>query len=409
MRDAFAASGKGVRGSGKTATAPCVVAGLLVLLGALLVAGSAPRRADAGVAPAIGATPGAGATTPTAAAPAGSIVVVRREAGRDALWRVAPADGAATKLVDLTFRPSRVEASPDGARVALLPTALGAGVYVCDVANATVKALSLAPRGVRRVDSLTWLSPTRLLVAGSASATRVAYPFNDRLYSLNVVTGASASFRDLRGTEPSAAPAAARLVYVRLVDAGPAPNQPGARLVSERLVSLRLASGTTPRVIARTRYVDQLDIRGYRDPRVSPGGRFVITSTTGSDVSVRYAVRWVTTGNALFTKATTLAGRNATAWRPQGGKVAFWGMPPAGSMTKTRLYVYDVSARKLTATAPFSNVAVTGISWSPGTQIAFALRGLMAADDVATLWTVDPAVAASAAQLGAGSLPVWLP
>jgi len=84
-------------------------------------------------------------------------------------------------------------------------------------------------------------------------------------------------------------------------------------------------------------------------------------------------------------------------------------MPPAGSMTKTRLYVYDVSARKLTATAPFSNVAVTGISWSPGTQIAFALRGLMAADDVATLWTVDPAVAASAAQLGAGSLPVWLP
>ena len=33
----------------------------------------------------------------------------------------------------------------------------------------------------------------------------------------------------------------------------------------------------------------------------------------------------------------------------------------------------------------------------------------MAADDVATLWTVDPAVASSAVQLGAGSLPAWLP
>jgi hypothetical protein len=59
---------------------------------------------------------------------------------------------------------------------------------------------------------------------------------------------------------------------------------------------------------------------------------------------------------------------------------------------------------------PFSNAAVTGISWSPdGMQIAFAQRALMAADDVATLWTVDPAVTASTAQRGAGSFPVWLP
>ncbi len=255
---------------------------------------------------------------------------MRREGGRDALWRVAPTDGAATKLVDLAFRPSRIEASPDGARLALLPTAIGPKVYVCDVANATVKALSLAARGVRSVDSFTWLSSTRLLVAGSPRATRVAYPMSDRLYSLNVVSGVSASFRDLRGTEPSAAPAAARLVYVRLADAGPAPSEPGSRLISEKLVSLKLASGTTPRVIARARYSGSYDIRRFRDPRVSPRGRFVITSTTGSDVSVSYMVRWVTTGNALFTKATTLAGRDATGWRPLGSKGRFLGHAARG-------------------------------------------------------------------------------
>jgi hypothetical protein len=410
MRDVLADSGRGAPGSGRTVAGRRLRAGLLALLGALLIAGAAPLRADARVSPSLAPTLDVGVPLAVAAAQPSSIIVVRREGGGDGPWGGAPTDGSATKLVDLAFRPSRVEASPDGTRIALLPAAIGPRVYVCDVANATVKVLSLTPRGVRSVDSFTWISPTRLLVAGSASATRVAYRLSDRLYSLNVVTGASASFRDLRGTEPSAAPAAARLVYVRLADAGPAANEPGSRLVSERLISLKLAPGTTPRVIARARYVDSLDIRRFRDPRVSPGGRFVITSTTGSDVSVSYMVRWVSSGKALFTKATTLAGRDATAWRPQGGRVAFWGMPPAGPLTTTRLYVYDIATRRLTSTAPFSNAAMTGLSWSPdGAQIAFALRAFSSGADVAALWTVDPAVAASAAKLGTGSLPVWPP
>jgi aryl-alcohol dehydrogenase-like predicted oxidoreductase len=136
-------------------------------------------------------------------------------------------------------------------------------------------------------------------------------------------------------------------------------------------------------------------------------GVLLRTGTVTAAECLHYALNLPT--SVVFTKATTLAGRDATAWRSQGGKVAFWGMPPLLSTT-TRLYMYDASARKLASTGPFSNLAVTGLSWSPdGTQIAFALRGLAFAADVATLWTVDPAVAASAAQVGPGSMPVWLP
>ena len=53
---------------------------------------------------------------------------------------------------------------------------------------------------------------------------------------LNVATGKSAWFRKLQGTEPTVAGQALRLVYVRLTDAGPNPDQPGTRIVSEKLL-----------------------------------------------------------------------------------------------------------------------------------------------------------------------------
>ncbi|MBE3032697.1 MAG: hypothetical protein IMZ74_05790, partial [Actinobacteria bacterium] len=300
--------------------------------------------------------------TPTAAAPAphsvptrapSSIAVVRREGGRDALWSVAPAGGVATKLADMKFRPVRIEASPYGTKLALLPSAGGPRVFVYDRATGTLKSLSLAARGVRQVDAVTWLSNSRLLVSGSRTGIG-AYALNDRLYVLNVATGKSAWFRKLQGTEPSVAAQAPRLVYVRLSDAGPDPNQPGTRLVSEKLLSLKLVSGGTPRLIARARYSGGYDIRASRDPRVSPDGRSVITSTTGSDVSVTYTLRSVATGKRLFKKNTQLGGRDATAWDAQSARVAFWGMPMLGSTQAARIYIYDLAADKLTAVGPYA-------------------------------------------------------
>ncbi len=354
--------------------------------------------------------------TPTAAAPMphsiptpqpSSIAVVRREAGRDALWSVAPAGGA-TKLVDLSFRPEQIEASPSGVRLALLPSTRGPRVFVYDIAAGTLRALSLSARGVKQVDAITWLSNSRLLVSGSRTAIG-AYALNDRLYVLNVATGKSAWFRKLQGTEPSVAAQAPRLVYVHLSDAGRDPDQPGTRLVSEKLLSLRLVSGATPRVIARNRYSGGFDIRAFRDPRVSPDGRLVISSTTGSDVAATYTVRAVVTGKRLFRKNTQLAGRDATAWDAQSARVAFWGIALSAPQA-TRIYIYDLAADKLTAVGRYADRDATGLSWAPdGSRLAYTLSAFGNPVDRGRLWIVDPATPASAQVLGAGSLPAWLP
>lgn len=384
-----------------------VIVGLaaVALVAAAAVAGGGTARAtDAGAG--VTASVAAPSAVPTPAP--SSIAVVRREAGRDALWSVAPGGGPSVELLDLGFRPVRVELSPDRTKLALLPSAAGPRVYVYDFAAGKLTTISLAGRGVRQVDALTWRSNKRLLVSGSRSAP-AAYAFDDRIYAVNIETGRATWFRELHGTEPSVAGKAPRLVYVRLIDAGPSADQPGERVVRERLVTLRLAGGTKPRAIATTSYSSGLDIRAFKDPRIAPDGRRVITSTTGSDVSATYEVRTLATGARVLAKRTQLAGDDATAWNEQSTKVAFWGIsitPPQA----TRIYVYDVAADRVTAGRRHADYKATGLSWAPdGSRLAYTLSVFGVAPDIGRLWVVDPASAAPAQELGAGGLPAWLP
>jgi hypothetical protein len=377
--------------------------GLLAIAVSAAAAIAAPARAGAGGA----ASP---VSTSAPARAATSIIVVRRAGAHDALWRVSPGDASAVKLVDLPFRPARMVASPSGAKVALLPAAVSARVYVYDVPGDKLKALSFASRGVRLIDGLTWLSATRLLVSGAGGVRPAKYALVDKLYTISTSAGAPASFRGLRGAEPSAAPGAKRLVYVQLRDGGPNAAEPGSRFVVERLMSLKLVPGSRPRVIAHQRYVDWLDIRRYLDPGVSPDGRYVITSTTGSDVSVSYMVRSVATGKAVHTTRTGLYGRDVTAWTHAGDRVAFWSMPQTSSTFSSELRVYDVGAKVLTTDGPVPNVVVGGLTWAPDDSLlAYSLRTPGHAGDRGHLWTIDPGASATPTDLGTGSLPVWVP
>jgi hypothetical protein len=340
------------------------------------------------------------------------IVVVRRSAGQDSLWSVDPLTGTPTPLVALPFRPARVEQSPGGRRLAYLPMAAGPRVYIYDTHTGTLVSRSLAARGVKVVDSLSWLSSTKLLVAGKSTPGRAFYPFGDRLYVLSAATGASARYRRLAGTEPSVAPGAALLVYVHLSDGGRVSSGSPVRWVVERLYRLKLVAGAKPHLIASVKYPNAFDIRRFRDPRLSHGGSYLITSTTGSDISVRYTVRSTTTGKVRTTVSTTLAGRDATAWSTTGNRVAFWGMPPADSTSTTRLFVYHAGLDSLSRTGKLLKVAVTGFAWSSDDLLlAYSVRGRNSADDVAELFTIDPASLSSSLStvLGAGSMPVFVP
>ncbi|MBE0529010.1 MAG: hypothetical protein IH629_07395 [Thermoleophilia bacterium] len=236
------------------------------------------------------------------------------------------------------------------------------------------------------------------------------YPLTDRLYTITTTGGRPVAFRRLRGTEPSAAPGAARLLYVRFRDAGRNAADPQSRLVVEDLMSLKLAPGSKPRVVKHARYPDSFDIRRFRDPDVSPNGKYVVSSTTGSDVSVTYAVRRVATGKLVRAKRTTLGPRARTAWSHGSDRVAFWGMPPSSTGQTAAVYVYDVASAKVTREGLFSKVAVAGLAWAPDDALlAYALRARRGGVDDGRLWTVEPGMSASQTDLGEGSLPVWVP
>jgi Tol biopolymer transport system component len=397
------------------AGAALAVAALAVAIALLF---SAPARASGTSAAASGA-PAAGAQASATTAPfgvvvlaSGDIVVVRRSANQDSLWSVDPATKSAVQLVTLPFRPARVAQAPDGRRLAYLPTTAGPKVYVFDTQTRALVSRSLAARGVKVIDSLTWLSSTKLLVAGKTTAGLAIYPFADRLYVLNALTGSSIRFRGLAGTEPSVAPTGTLLAFVRFSDGGRISSGSPLRWVVERLYRLKLTAGTTPHLIAKAKYPNDLDIRRFNDPRLSHGGSYLITSTTGSDISVSYMVRSSATGHALQTVKTALAGTEATAWSNHGNRVAFWTMPLADNTDTTRLLVYKPATDALSHTAKLSKVAVTGFAWSSNdAALAYSVRGLSSPNDVAELWTIDPTTLSlpAAIDLGEGSMPVFMP
>ena len=136
-------------------------------------------------------------------AAAESVLVVRRAGDHDALWLLSPVDGTPTAAGDLPGIAGEVAVSPDGQSAAYLPENGAPRVWI-GTGPLAPKAISLAGAGVRRVHCLTWIDDGRLMVSGATRAS--ADSSADRLFLVNAATGRVRAFRDLRGTEPSAAP-----------------------------------------------------------------------------------------------------------------------------------------------------------------------------------------------------------
>ena len=180
-------------------------------------------------------------------APAGAVLVVRRTGDHDALWRLSPVDGTPTAAGDLPASAGDVAVSPDGHNAAYLPEN-GAPRLWIGKGPLAPSTISLTPAGLKRVHALTWIDDARLMVAGAKRAS--TGNADDRLYLVNAATGKDRAFRDLRGTEPSAAPATGKVAYVKLTTIVPGtPKNQNTPTIKESLKSLSLNGRGTGRTL----------------------------------------------------------------------------------------------------------------------------------------------------------------
>ena len=180
--------------------------------------------------------------------------------------------------------------------------------------------------------------------------------------------------------------------------------------VIERLYRVKLAAGAKPHLLASVKYADDFDIRAFHDPRLSPSGAYVITSTTGSDISVHYTVRSAATGKVRRTVNTELPGRDVDRLEQPGRPRRILEHAARRQHGHHQLIIFNPT----TNAAARLRQAVAGRGHRPclvvdDALLAYSLRGLQAADDVAELWTIDPATFGAQTDLGPGSFPVFMP
>jgi len=328
------------------------------------------------------------------------VLVARAAGARDALWLVNPEDGTSTAAGDLPGHAGAVALSPNGLSVAYLPASSRPRVWLADGSgDATV--ISLLSAGVVRVQGLTWIDDHRLIVSGASrrSANLALY----HLYVVDVGAQTVRPFRKLSGVEPSAAPGAGKLAYVRVtrLSGGSAP------LVREDLKLLTVKGTAGGRTIATTRYRLRADRRAYSRPLLSPDAQWFLTGKTGSDVRVTYALR-DRGGSALLTIFSPSP--QAGAWDAAGGRAALGGAVPSAATTDACVWVYDVAGGTLLRTPAglLGDVMMTSLAWSPsGTRLAAEAWGYDAQGSSRHLFVL-PSDLTWFRDLGTGGLPVWI-
>ena len=306
--------------------------------------------------PSAGAASAASAGKDARAAAPQSVLVVRRAGDHDALWLLSPVDGTPTAAGELPGIAGDVAVSPDGLSAAYLPEN-GAPRLWIGTGPLAPKTISLTGAGVRRVHGLTWIDDGRLMVSGATRAS--AGSVSDRLYLVNAATGKVRAFRDLRGTEPSAAPAAGKVAYVRFTTIVPGtPKNQNTPTIRESLKILSLKGRGAGRTVWTEQYQVFAEYRAFSRPQVSSDGLWYLTGSTGSDVRVTYAVR-DRNGNPSLTLFTPAIQAGA-GWDASGRRTAFAGVIDAISDSTACVWVCDTVAGSLTRSPHgFAGVMIT--------------------------------------------------
>jgi len=356
---------------------------LLIVIIILVVAAAAAAAVFLFIMPA-GSGGDGGETTPTPVASSSSAAptpsadgflaaVVGRQG--NVLGTVA-ADGAVKELAT-TLGPQifQIAYSPDGTRIACI-----AGDWkrpelsMLDVAQGTVRKVRIAKPALVAIDSMAWLGPQSLLVAGF-TMTPKSQGEDAELLVYDPVAGSAEPLADeagvaLRGVSVSASADGNRVAYVTYTDQKT--DQYGLWTATERLNVLDRASGTVTK-LGSSKALFDVNARRFDDPLISPTGTAVIYRQAGSDVGTSYTV--VDVNGTTLMPAKELMFPAGYAWDPDGTKVVFTGQSIKGAGNgAVSFYLFDTSlGGSPKVIARYKKAVVQDLAWSPdGSTIAWA-------------------------------------
>jgi Tol biopolymer transport system component len=289
------------------------------------------------------------------------------------------AEGEVTQLGDpLGDWVYQVSWSPDGRRLACVAGAWDkARLWVADVDAGSLAEVVVTAPAVVSVDSVAWLSPSELLVAGftvrpkaqGEVAEFVVYDIESSSVVGPLLNGAGTS---LRGVSVSSSADGNRVAYVTYTDQKT--DAYGMPTATERLELLDRAAGSVAELGTGKAYFD-VNARRFDDPLIAPDGQAVIYRAAGGDVGTSYTV--VDANGSVIMQSKDLTFPAGYAWDPTGQKVVFTGHSIKGTGGENDPVVFYVFDRALggrpQTIAKYKGTMVQDVSWSPdGASIAFA-------------------------------------
>jgi hypothetical protein len=346
-------------------------------------------------------------------APAAEQVLTLRYNGTvDALWLVS-AEGTATAVGTLPGVAEEVAVSPDGSTAAYMPFASKPFVWI-GYSPAGQKTIPLAAAGVKTLTGLTWTSNDQLLISGSKKAND-ATGYSDRLYTVDVATGAVTPFRNLSGTNADASPDTGKIVYVRWKKLDNGTRKYPEPKYRESLMLTSLTGTGAGKALDEQEFRMGANYNPYTAPRLSPAGDWIAYGTTGSDVSVTYHVAYLGDGFITPWFDMWMPTPIALEWAPASPLLALGGAA-VGPGSDAGMYVADAAGGAMGRTAKdlFTKAAVEWIldmDWSDGGKIV--VDGLdknagSNADAEFHVLLLDGADLSKATDLGLGHLSAWV-
>jgi Tol biopolymer transport system component len=295
------------------------------------------------------------------------------------------ADRLATIAADGSVKPItrfsgediwQIAYSPDGKWLACVAgTYKRSELWLFDTATGAARQATANTPNVVAVDSIAWLSPGELLVAGYTETPK-ATGQNAEFLVYDQATETFSPLLDdggvpLRGVSVSASRDGATVAFVTYTDVKT--GSYGQVTAQERLDVLDRGSGAVTE-LGKNKAMFDVNARAFDEPLISPSGEAIIYRRAGSDVGTSYTV--VGTDGTTLMPAKEALMPAGYAWDPDGTKVVFTGqsIKSATGTGPAIFWEFDTEAGgAATEIARYKDTYVQDLSWSPdGASIAWA-------------------------------------